>query len=188
MGTRTIRMNNNGEMMLETLALLVGDGNINKTILNAIQYQYNNDRRIQDMQEEFKKGFLIHVGNYVAEEHIEIIKVITERIFKLVDVMVIDNSSNIVSELVNVGKMAEEYLEELCSGETELEKDEDKDQIIRINRMEAMVQDLIAKGICNTEDIGANLIKQICELVKPTPEGVAFMLLQAQMGENRITL
>lgn len=187
MGTKTLRLNQFQENMLETLVIINGEENINKTICEAIQYQYEEDEHIQKVQGQFKEGFKIHVQNFVSKEQRANIKQVAEKVLDLADRMVEDNKSNVLTEIVNIKAMAEEYLEAITEEEPE-EDDavEDNDKIVRLNRMEALIKNLVKKGIFNDIETGTNVIIQLCELVTPTNSCLALMILHAQMGESAI--
>lgn len=186
MGTRTLRLNQFQENMLDTLVIMNGEDNLNKTICEAIQYQYEEDESIKEAQEQFKEGFKIHVQNFVPEEQRANIKQVAERVLDLADRLVEDNKSNVLTEIANIKVMAEEYLKVITEEEPEDDAVEDNDKIVRLNRMEALVKSLVKKGTFNDIETGTNVIIQLCDLVTPTNSCLALMVLHAQMGQNAV--
>lgn len=186
MGTRTIRLSNSVENMLETLVIVNGGDSTNKTVAEAIQYRYENDPCIKVAQDKFKEGFRIYVQNFVLEEQRHNIKQVVEKVLNLAEIMVVDKKSNILTEIVNIKGMAQDYLDSI-QGAIELDEEEEDDtEIISLNRMEALVGNLIEKGVFNDVETGASVIVQLCDLVTATNSCLAGMILCAQNGENSL--
>lgn len=187
MGTKTLRLNQFQENMLDTLLIVNGEENLNKTICEAIKYQYEEDECIKEAQEEFKKGFKIYVQNFVPEQQRINIKQVAEKVLDLAERMIEDNKSNVLTEIVNIKAIAEEYLETITEEEPKGDDEvEDNDKIVRLNRMEALIRNLVKKGIFNDIETGTNVIIQLCDLVTPTHSCLSLMMLHAHMGENAV--